>query len=179
MNHREIIFDYILQHGVDDYALKILLRIRREELRHRAPFFQCVEISELGTLLAYMCGCTVITRRLEQRKTMTDKNMLCALVFNIVNRLAANLQIQTLSYKNCVTVVLQGDFDYTPNPFESVLLRKLHAAVTVLREKRGSTLVLKLNRTDAVPTACISAEEMLLNPLSDAYVFLHNLSCGG
>ncbi|MBQ7288936.1 MAG: hypothetical protein IJW78_04320 [Clostridia bacterium] len=175
MNHREQLFDYILQHGIDAYALKILLRIRREELMHREPFFQCVEISGLGELLASVCECRLVTRRIEERKIITDKSMFCALVFNIVNRLARPLQICTVTHKNCLAVILKGNFEYTPNPFEAMLLKKLQAAVSFLKGQPTSVLVLKLNRATARPSACISVEEMLLNPLSDAYVFLHNV----
>ncbi len=174
MNQREVIFDYIMQHGIDRYALSTMLRIRREELLRRAPFFECVEISGLCELLSYLCDCTVLARRVERRTAVTDKHMLCALVFNIVNRLAPPIRICTVCHKNCLAVMLRGDFEYTANRFERALLHKLHASASFLREGHTGTLVLKLNRTSARPSACISAEELLLNPLSDAYVFLHN-----
>lgn len=175
MNRREIIFEYIMQHGIDQYALKTMLRIRREELLRREPFFQCVEISGLGELLSYVCDCTVLMRRVEMRTAVTDKQMLCALVFNIVNRLAQPIRICTVCHKNCLAIMLKGDFEYTANRFELSLLQKLHAAVSFVRAGHSATLVLKLNHTGARPVAAISAEELLLNPLSDAYVFMHNL----
>lgn len=175
MNNREIIFEYILQHGIDNYALKTMLRIRREELSRREPFFQCVEIGGLCELLSYMCGHTVTTRRLEAHTTVTDKTMLTALIFNIVNRLPGPLHISTATHKNCLAVTLRGNFQYKPNAFEKNLLQKLQAAPSFLHQKGKSTLVLKLNRANSRPTVAISAEEMLLNPLSDAYVFLHNI----
>lgn len=175
MNQRDVIFDYIMQHGIDHYALKTMLRIRREELLRREPFFQCVEISGLCELLSYLCDCTVFSRRVEARTAVTDKHMLCALVFNIVNRLAPPIRICTACHKNCVTVTVKGNFEFSANRFERTLLHKLHASAALLREKNTSALVLKLNRAGARPSASISAEEMLLNPLSDAYVFLHNL----
>ncbi len=175
MNKREIIFEYILQHGIDDYALKTMLRIRREELSRREPFFECVEIGGLCELLSYMCGHTVTTRRIEARTTITDKTMLTALILNIVNRLPSCLQISTAAHKNCLAVILRGNFYYEPNIFEQTLLRKLNASLAFMADHKKSTLVIKLNRSLLRPTAKICAEEMLLNPLSDAYVFLHNI----
>ena len=175
MNNRDIIFEYILRHGIDNYALKSMLRLRRAELERREPFFQTVEIGGLCRLLSYMCDCNFTTRSLTERKVIADKGMLLALIFNIVNRLASPLTLNICTHKNSLVVTLRGNFNYCPNAFEKTLFNKLRAACSFLQQNNKSILVLKFLKGNAKPTAVISAEELLLNPLSDAYVFFNNI----
>ena len=175
MNKRDIIFEYILHHGIDNYALKNMLQIRRAELERREPFFQTVEIGGLCRLLSYRCDCNLTMRSLTERKVIADKGMLCALVFNIVNRLASPLSLTLYTHKNFLAITLKGNFNYCPNAFEKILFKKLKAACSFLQQNNKSVLVLKFMKGKAKPTAYISAEELLLNPLSDAYVFFNNM----
>ena len=175
MNKRDIIFEYILQHGIDNYAMKNMLHLRRAELERREPFFQTVEINGLCRLLCYMTNCNFINRHLTEQKAFADKGMLCALIFNIVNRLGGPLVLSSSSYKGSVTITLRGSFNYTPNTFELKLINKLRAASIFYTFNEKGVLILKFMRSNSRPTAHISAEEMLLNPLSDAYIFLNNI----
>lgn len=174
MNERERVFEYMIAHGVDDYALKIMLNIRRHELVGRRPYFRSVDISEVSGLLSVICSCDAVAGQMCERIVTTDKNMLCALLYNIVNRIAVK-KVMTECADRYITISLFGDFHYAPNDFERTLFKKLRCGLLVSSGKNASRLTVKIMRSNRPPCVFVSAEDELSNPLSDAYVFCTNL----